>query len=142
MKKFILGLLVCFALCSTQNASAQSSAYTMTGNGDTITNAGTKTNTLKLADGYATVSVQSVVTKISGTVAGTLTLQGSNDGTNYVTCDTTYISLGVATATATNVATQSHVFNLNRNPYLWYRVSYTGSGTMAAKMSSYLVPKK
>lgn len=138
MKNLILSTIL-FLLAFVFNANAQ---YTMTGSGDTITDTGTKTATLQVKESYQSVSIQAVITKISGTVAGTVTLQGTIDGTNYVTVDTGAVLSKHVTFTATNVASQSTVFIVQGSPYLKYRVSYTGSGTMAAKMSAYLLPKK
>lgn len=134
MKKILIAGAI---VLSGMFASAQTA---MTGNGDTITNTGTKTNTLKLSGSFNQVLIQSTVTKISGTVAGTLTLQGSVDGTNYVTADSS--ALHKRSFTATNVASQSVVFVIEKSPYLYYRVSYTGSGTMSATMSSHILGRK
>ena len=140
MKKGILGLLVCFALCLTQNASAQT-VVTMGGSAGSVVNTATAYNTLEVKQGYATVAIQTVITKVSGTVAGTVTLQGSIDGTNYETVDTNYVSTYTVTYTPTNVATNSKVWLMNRNPYQYYRIKYVGTGTMSATMTSYLVGK-
>lgn len=130
--------IIClFAMVLNLASNAQT---TMTGSGDTIVNTATKTNTLKLSGSFKEVLVQSVVTKISGTVAGTLTLQGSIDGTNYVTADSS--ALHKRLFVATNVTTQSVVFVIQGSPYLYYRVSYTGVGTMSATLSSYILGRK
>lgn len=108
---------------------------------DTVTNAGTKTLTsARTSLSYKTISIDVTVTKLSGTIAGTITLQGSVNGTNYVTVPTAFIETpsgqapystgGAATFTATNVATQTKIWSIIGNPYAYYRVSYTGSGTM------------
>lgn len=142
MKKFLFAL-VAFALSATISLTAQtSSATTMTGSGDTITNAGTDAVTLQVKGEYKTISIQCKIVKISGTVAGTVTLQGSVDGTNYETVDTLAMISDFVTYTATNVATQTKTFIIENNPYLYYRLSYTGSGTMAARLYGYLLPRK
>ena len=139
MKKIILGLLVCLALCVTQNASAQ--MFTMGGSNGSVVNTATAYNTLEVSGSYETVSIQTVITKVSGTVAGTVTLQGSNDGVNYETFDTNYVSTATVTFTPTNVTTNSKIWLMNRNPYLFFRIKYVGTGTMSATMTSYLVAK-
>lgn len=109
---------------------------------DTVTNAGTKTLTsAKTTLPYKTISVDVTVTKLSGTIAGTITLQGSVNGVNYVTVPTAFIETpsgqapystgGAATFTATNVTTQTKIWSIIGHPYVYYRVSYTGSGTMS-----------
>ncbi len=104
---------------------------------DTVTNAGTKTETLKINNWYKTVTLQPVVTKVSGTAAGTVTLQGSNDGVNYVTVNTSYLLGASATMTVTNVTTSTKLFVVTGNPYQYYRFSYAGSGTMVCTIKSY-----
>lgn len=141
MKKIIFAIAICIASFTASQAQIES-AFTMTGNGDTITNTGTKTNTLKVKTSANVVGIHTVITKISGTVAGTVTLQGSNDGTTYLTVDTTLAVSKKVTFTATNTATQGVYFTIKDSPYLYLRISYTGSGTMAASMRSYLVPRQ
>lgn len=112
---------------------------TFTGSGDTCVNTATIKNDFEPTLGYSSMTIQPVVTKISGTAAGTVTLQGSNDGVNYVTVNTSYISGGSATMSVSNVTTNTRFFIITGNPYHYYRLSYTGSGTMACKMNSYFL---
>ena len=107
-----------------------------------MTNTGTGTNVYEIKSGYESLTIQSVVKKTSGTVAGTVTLQGSNDGTNYVTVAAAYALGSVVTFTATDVSVQSVQFVVTGNPYKYIRVSYTGSGTMVATLKSYLIAQK
>lgn len=110
----------------------------MTGSNDTVVDTGTKTNTLILKGKKTSVSIQSIVTKITGTVAGTLTVQGSLDGINFSTIDTNVMKTNLNTFTATDVASQNTTFIVNGSPYIHYRVSYTGSGTMSASIKSFI----
>jgi hypothetical protein len=104
---------------------------------DTVTNAATKTLTLPVTKAwYKTITIQAVVTKISGTAAGTVTLQGSNDGSNYVTVSSSYSD--AQTLSVSNTTTNTKLFKITGTPYLYYRLSYTGSGTMACKIKGYL----
>jgi hypothetical protein len=107
---------------------------------DTIANSATGYVGLTVSNYYREVSVEVVVTKISGTVGGTVTLQGSNDATNYVTVSTSYSD--AQTHTATDVATSSKLFTITGSPYKYYRLSYTGTGTMSATIKGYLVPNR
>lgn len=134
----VLSLLLVLGVSFTGSAQT----YTMTGSADTVTNTGTKACSLKVVNNYSEISIQVVITKISGTVAGTVTLQGSVDGTTFETIDTLLVQNNVATFTATDVASQSKVFVVDQNPYLWYKLSYTGSGTMSATLKGYLLPRK
>lgn len=107
---------------------------------DTTADAGTSYVGLGVTNWYNTVTIQSVVTKISGTVAGTVTLQGSIDGTNYVTVSSSYAD--VTSYSPTNVATSSKLFIVTGSPYRYYRLSYTGAGTMSASHRGYVLPNK
>ena len=138
-------------MVATPSASVFSSGITnghavvnMTSNvsltSDTTDNTGTSYVGLSVQNWYNTVTIQSVVTKISGTVAGTVTLQGSVDGTNYVTVNSSYAD--VTSYSPTNVATSSKLFVVTGSPYRYYRLSYTGAGTMSASHRGYVLPNK
>jgi hypothetical protein len=96
---------------------------------DTVVNAATKVTTP--ADGRTSnwnvgLNAQVVVTKISGTVGGSIALQGSMDGTNW--------SL-IGSATTPSDATANYTFNTTvRWPY--FRISYAGTGTMSASFKA------
>lgn len=110
------------------------SDYSLTS--DTITNAGSGYVQYTLSGYYEKVAFQPVVTKLSGTAGGTVTLQVSNDGTNYVTIASGYVS--AATMSVTNVTTSTAMLVVTSSPYRYYRLSYTGSGTMSCKLAGYL----
>lgn len=142
MKK-ILFILFSFAILFSLNTFAQTTQ--MTGvyvTGDTVINTATKACSLKITHSYRQVTIHGLVTKVSGTVAGTLTLQGTVDGNTWLTVDTASLQTeGPSTFTTTNVASQSKVWIVNQSPYLWFRLSYTGSGTMAAILKGYVLPR-
>lgn len=97
----------------------------------TVTNTSTVTLTSeKLDTDFRNVTIQALITKTSGTVAGTVKLQGSSDATNW------YDFTSPATITATDTATQIIVFQLTDKIFPYYRVSWTGTGTMVAVVSS------
>ena len=142
MKKILSLTILCLFVSLGLNAQTfqMTSQYAT---GDTISNTGTKACSLKVVHTYKQVTIQALITKISGTVAGTVTLQGSIDGTNFVTLDTAALQTdGPSTFTATNVATQNKLWIVNNAPYLWFKLSYTGSGTMAATLKGYLLPRE
>lgn len=135
MKK-ILSILILVAFAFTvkaQNNVSRLVTTTTYGNTlDTVTNAGVKsTTTSTVADWFANKSVQAeiIVTKISGTVGGTLGLYGSMDGTNWVICET---------ATTPSDATANYYISTTKR-YYKYKVMWTGTGTMAASMKTYFL---
>lgn len=117
---------------------------------DTVTNTGTGYVQLQVKGAYNSVSIQVVATKISGTNGGTVTLQGSNDGTNFVTVSTGYLRdvttsspyaiSGGATLTVLNQTTTTKIFTVIGSPYAYYRLSHTGTGTMVSRLRGYLLP--
>lgn len=105
---------------------------------DTVTNTATKYLKLQVKNNYGSVVFQPVVTKISGTAAGTITLEGSNDNTNFVTVSTSYSNL--RTLSVTDQTTNTALFKVTGSPYSYYRIKYAGSGTMACKIKVYVLP--
>lgn len=103
---------------------------------DTITNSGTGYVELPLTNYYEKVAVQAVVTKLSGTAGGTVTLQGSNDGTNYVTMSSSYTD--ARTLSVSNTTTNTAMFIITSCPYKYVRLSYTGTGTMSCTLKGYI----
>ena len=109
----------------------------MTLSGATVTNSGTGTATATVNAGLKTnVILQALITKTSGTLGGTVTLQVSSDGTNYVTAPTSLVEGASSTYTVTDSATQSFVFVVKGNPFAKYRLSWTGTGTMVGVITS------
>lgn len=129
MKKIFL--LSAIALCSMLATSLKAQVSPMLstyGNAkDTVTNTGVNYVTITTTKSQNNVSVQPVITKISGTVAGTYYLQGSLDGINYV-------SIVGDSVTATNVTTNTKIWKESTRAYQYYRIGYTGSGTMVATL--------
>ena len=140
MRKLILGLLLCVAGIAAQAQASQSllsTPYLLTR--DTVVNTATVTLTSKRVPttAGANVTVYIAVTKISGTVGGTITLMGSVDGTNFKAINTVDTQTALATITATDASNTYH-WRLNGNPFPYYRVSWTGTGTMSASFVSSL----
>ena len=108
---------------------------------DTVTNTATNYLTSGTISGYKNVvSVQVIVTKISGTVGGTISLQGSVDGTNFKAINTRDTQTALATITATDASNVYH-WRVTGNDFQKYRVSWTGTGTMAASFTAKLLAK-
>lgn len=138
MKKVLLSLM--FALAAIVAVHAQKdlkSTYSFTS--DTTVNAATAYLSTYNPGAGASTTVQVVVTKISGTVAGTISLLGSLDNVNYKAITVEEAATASNTFTATDVASQTFIWRLVKNPYLYYRVSYAGTGTMSAKFTARLL---
>lgn len=126
MKKFVL--LFVFALTVFAAQAQKGSAVKLPlAVGDTIVNTGVVTKTIKYTGGYTGTSIQVVLSKLSGTGAGTLIIQGSDDGVNYKAIGSAY--------TITDTATQSQVFYVTAPLPTYIQARATGSGTESVVMS-------
>jgi len=128
VKTIIFFLL--FGIGATASAQLQDlkSEYSLTS--DTLTNTGTTflSSQRIVKEDATTTAVQINFTKLSGTAAGTATLQGSLDNVTFATIDTT-------TFTVANVTTQSKVWTMVGSPVIYYRVSVVGSGIQSVRMT-------
>lgn len=103
--------------------------------GDTVVNTATVNKQLTTTGNYNAAGVQIVITKISGTVAGTTKLQGSLNGTNWEDIGSAF--------THTDVASQAKLFAITGGvPYVYLRTTSVGSGTMSASVKICYVLKK
>lgn len=133
MKKFILiAILGLFCLTSNAQVTNMTSRYSNTT--DTVSNTDTKYMYVTVTASHENVSIQPVITKVSGTVAGTYFIQGSLDGTNYVSN-----IVSTDSVTATNVTTNTYIWALTSKAYKYYRIGYTGSGTMSTTLKGYFL---
>lgn len=124
MKKLMAVLLIAVFAFIAPSAQAQSSVLIVST--DTLSNTDTAYISLPQATGgYYAVGIQAVVSKVSGTVAGTAIIQGSLDGTNYV-------DIGTDTLTFTNVTTNTKVWAITPSVYQYHRVKFISSGTVVA----------
>lgn len=132
MKKILLTLMTIAAFTTV----AMSQAVNVPGtNGlviDTVVNTATETFTLKVKE-TGSLSAVVLVTKISGTVGGTLTFQASNDGVNYA---------DVVAPFTVGDSTQTKLFDVDKIKYLYYRIKFTGTGTMSASARVSMLAKK
>ncbi len=144
---FIVGLV---AFLSISFASAQTAPFfnaLSTGGvfpqSDTVVNTAVGTVQCRLLRDVAVTNstIQVNVVKISGTVGGTISLQGSLDGTNWKALNTVDTQTALATVTATD-ATSSYHWRLAGSPFLFYRVSWTGAATMSASFSALIYRNK
>ena len=134
MKK-ILSILVLIAFAFSVNAQQSPKLVTTTSYGntlDTVVNTATKVTTAtKVGSWYANASVQAqvILTKISGTVGGSLGLYGSMDGTNWTLCETV----------TTPSDASANYFITTTKRYYYYRISYTGATTQSASIKTYFL---
>lgn len=147
MRKFIL--LAVFAIVAG-TASAQLNMYNggttyslanVNSNAvlsDTVTNTGSGALTCRRLVGAGAIGIQVNVTKVSGTVGGTITIKGSLDGTNFVALNTEETQTALATKTAAD-ASGSYHWRLTRNQCAYYQVSWTGTGTMVATFTAQII---
>lgn len=127
MKKF---LFIAFGMCLFSIGSHAQTAMTNP-NGltlDTVTNATAEGPVLQVLSYQSTVSIVVVVTKISGTVGGNIEWQGSNDGVNYATIDTTAVA----------DATKNYQWSASPKKFLYYKANVAGTGTMSASYKATL----
>lgn len=121
---FLLGMLF------ITTAKAQT-AFSQTASNPTgaFSNAAVDTMTYTALRSYNLVSIQPVLTKLTGTMAGTVVLDISVNGTNWQTVQSTFTLADVAANTTVwNVATAARYFRI--------RTLSTGSntGTATAKI--------
>lgn len=99
---------------------------------DTVTNTGTGALFITLTQPYSNLTIQPKVTRISGTMNSNSApkLQGSIDGTNYydIAGDTLHI-----TNTASPIVDD---WVKTSQAYKYYKVTWTGTGTMSAKLEA------
>lgn len=143
MKKLFIFALLFVAL----GAAAQPTVYTLKKRFadqdvsiDTVTSTATNYlgNLIPISGARGTVTVIVTITKVSGTVGGTMTLQGSYDGTTFVALNAAESQTALATKVQAD-ATATYHWWLKGNPFPYYRVSTVGAGTMVAKQAAIIV---
>lgn len=131
MKKLIVLIALAFSFVCTQ---AQTSYEGYLAALDTLTNADSHSDTVTITGNKHCISFQSRLLKISGTVAGTVNIYGSLDGTNFGTTALTTINLTDASA----VWNASYTYN----GYKKYRIVTATTGTSSASVRHYLLYRK
>lgn len=122
MKKLIVMLLLSFVtlICQSTEASAQSRLTPLL---DTNTNTETSSLTTSvLTNGHGDLSLQYVGTKLSGTISGKVYLQGSVDGSTFVTMDSLVLA---------DVTTNTKIFDVAAKKRSKYRFSIVTSGSQS-----------
>ena len=165
MKKIFLIAAFSISMIGAAQAQIVSSASPLVGGTygneiDTVVNTASITKFVKVQNSNNSVSIQVVITKISGTVGGTVYPVASNDGVNFVNISNPSVAAanGVQAAysdslTPTNQTTNTKIWVFTNKaatngqtatygPYLYYGLKYTGTGTMSAKFKAYAVGRK
>lgn len=125
--------LLAFSLVSVLAIGQSSEAVLRKSTGaatDTVSNTGSGTLSFRAFGAPDAVAVQAVLTKVSGTTAGTVRLFASIDGVNYDRINK------ADSLVATNVAAQSKIFLVPSPAYNFYRVVYAGSGSHSTVLSA------
>jgi hypothetical protein len=139
MKKMFLALTLMLTFCVSAQVTGPKLTYAAVGNllsepthaaTDTITNTTVKYQYGIVNGSNVHFTIQANLTKISGTVAGTVKPQGSVDGVTYMDI------AGQTAFTLTDVGSQSCVFVIAPSAFQYYRVVVTPSGTQSTKISS------
>lgn len=140
MKKLI-GLLAFTVLLSTQCFSQQLKAVApflseTTGKElDTLVNATTKNQKVKVGSSASTLYIQATALKISGTTAGVVRLFGSNDGIAWKRVIAGGSLAAVDSLNLANVSTPQTIFFADTpSKYLFYRVAVTTTGTQSTQL--------
>ena len=140
MKKLITSLFAAALLFVAVNTQAQSGYFKRASDSkttDTLSNAATSNLQLPISGYQNIVSIQPLVTKLTGTTAGVARLYASLDGTNYVRINVTDSLL------LTNVAgVQTKIFTVANSPYAFYQIRTVGSGTQTTKIQAYAIWRK
>lgn len=132
MKKFITFILAGLLIASTamaQSAMTNPNALAL----DTVTQAAAEGPVITVSGKASSVSFTMLLTKVSGTVAGTVTLQGSNSiakGYQNVTGSNDQVTFTLTDATQTIVLSQSP------KRFLFYRVLISPTGTWSGSYSA------
>jgi len=134
MKK-IFALIVMGILLITSKTKAQTATLLPIAVGDTLTNTDTLSKVLKFTAGYEGVIIQPVVTKLSGTVAGTAYLYQSTNGTNYGSAIDSLVLANVSTA-------QSAQWFINAPVNVYYKIEFISSGTQSYLPRFYFIARK
>lgn len=141
MKKLFTLLIIIgslFAIAPKANAQVANGVYlksvsSRTQTLDTITNATTKTQYASITGFQDVLTIQTTITKISGTTAGAVYLYGSLDNVNYVKIATDTLALA-------NVSTaQVKLWNVNPSTVQYYQVRVVPTGTQSTKIQSYAI---
>lgn len=121
----MLCLICTFAFQGFSQSAFKSTSFNPTG---AITDTGSDTCYYRTSQSYSVVSIQPVITKTTGTMAGKSYLASSVDGTNYVTVDS---------LTNTNVTTNTTIWQKTSAARYW-RIITGGATSVAGTVKAYI----
>lgn len=130
MKYLILILTTVFSFVANESQSQTSFSQTAFNPTGAILNTSSDTMSITLTRSYSQLSIQPVITKATGTMAGTAVLYSSVNGTNWVSTGDTL--------TFTNVTTNTTVWTKTSSARYWRIIQSGGTtvtGTASAKVS-------
>lgn len=104
---------------------------------DTVTNTAANYLYVKITGYRETVTITTNLTKISGTLGGTLVPIGSNDGVNFYDIS----QKSSDTVTVANVAAQGKAYVCAKG-FQYYGVRWTGTGTMSGSFTGTLIGRR
>src|SRR5687767_11767770 len=91
---------------------------------DTVTNTGSGAlYTRTVVKGNGPITIEVIATKVSGTVGGTITIQGSLDGVNYSPLNTMDTQTALATKTASD-GSANYNWRITVNSFPYYQVGW------------------
>ena len=119
-------------MCALFYTAHSQTAFSHTASNPTgaILNTSADTMNYNLQKGYNLLSIQPVITKATGTMAGTTVLYYSVDGTNWVTTGDSQ--------TNTNVTTNTTVWNKTSAARYW-RIITSGATTVTATTAAKII---
>lgn len=130
-------MLLAFAIGYVTQAQ-QSFTGTTTNPTGAVLNATVDTLNLIMSGQYnSTMTVQALLTKASGTIAGTVRLYGSN----YNNVTGAWQAVG-DTLTLSNAATNAHVWTIDKPCFKYYQILQSGGTTMAGTLQAKLLAIK
>lgn len=140
MKKFLqiflFSAILLVGLSKESHAQLPSGNYSgYLGALDTLTNADTTTYTVNITGNRHCITFSTKVTKISGTVAGTIKIYGSSDG------GVTYLTTPLTTINLTDASANLGV-SYTSNGYDYYKVQLISSGTCSLSQRTSLLTRK
>jgi hypothetical protein len=126
MKTLLIMALI--FMCGFQSFSQSVFKNTSSNPTGAITNTSIDTCYYTTSKSYSVISIQPVITKATGTMAGTSVLACSVDGVNYTNVDT---------LTNSNVTVNSTVWNISSAARHW-RIITSGATTVTATVKAYI----
>lgn len=126
----ILGLALMFAIPKAEAQTSLKSRYSVTL--DTITNTGLKSMTsarIPTAGPYQNVTVTTLNTNLTGTLAGVARLWGSLDGITYFRVRSSQLQGAQVDSLVIDAAHPKYAWVVEKSPFQYYQVQTTGVGT-------------